>query len=207
MSARGDAAPTRPGEVFAPQPGPPTGRPVAPGLRSGGASWPREPYVPRLPETAGPDDELARLLLESRSGAGTGRGADLLPTRDPELRARLLARLEEELRAGRPELLVAAAGGRSRLALVLADRTDLPLLDDVSDSAPGEEDPSPEDGALLRGRRVALVGERLRATGLADRVRTLERIGARVVAILGIAGADGGEMEMLSNHYNVFYII
>lgn len=205
MSGRG-AAPARPGEVFVPRPPPPAKRSGASIVRSRCTPWPPEPYVPGASGVAGPDDELARLLLERRSGAATGRGADLLPTRDPELRARLLARLEEELRAGRPELLV-AAGGRSRLALVLADRTGLPLLDDVSGLAQPGEGTSSEIDALLRDSRVALVGERLRASGLADRVRTLERTGARVVAILGIAGVDGGEMEMLANHYNVFCII
>lgn len=121
----------------------------------------------------------------------------LLPTDEPGLRSRVLDRLELEVRSADADLLVSSGEVRTGLALVLADRTGLPLLlPESPGAAPG----------IVAGSRVLLVGERLLASELADGVRTLEQEGATVAGVVGLTATDGEEMEMLSHHYNVLLI-
>lgn len=156
------------------------------------------PPPPEFPRTEG-GEERANDVWPPAPYTPGARGEALVPLDDPGLRARILNRLEEEVTLHDPDVLVSTGEDPSGIAAVLADRTSLPLLLDP---------PTEIDRAhVLEDRRAAIVGETLRATPVADLVRSLEEGRASVVAIVGVAAHDGNEMEMLSNHYNVFYII
>lgn len=169
-------------------------------------AWPREPYRPVPPAAAaGAAPEAARTPPDADPSravpAATAPDETLVPLEDPRVRGRILDRLEDEIAVHMPDVLVASGYDPAGIAAVLADRTGLPLLLGgavLSGSRPSE---------ALEGLRAAVVGETLRAAPVADLVRALEQDSASVVAIVGVSARDGDEMSMLSNHYNVFYII
>lgn len=184
----------------------PAGSTDLPGAaQRGGASapvWPPEPYAPASPRAGSSrrDEELARPLQEESDDAPGEFDGSLLPLDAPRVRDRIFERLEDEIRSHVPDVLVQAGDDPAGIATVIADRTGLPLLTGARDDAGARS-------ADLSGHRVAIVGETIRATPTADLVRTLEQGSASVVAIVAVAARDGDEMIMLSNHYNVFYII
>ncbi len=185
----------------------PAGSTDLPGaVQRGGASapvWPPEPYAPASPRAGSSrrDEELARPLQGESDDAPAEFDGSLVPLDAPRVRERIFERLEDEIRSHVPDVLVRAGADPAGIATVIADRTGLPLLTAARDAA------GAGGAADLEGRRVAIVGETIRATPTADLVRTLEQGNASVVAIVAIAARDGDEMIMLSNHYNVFYII
>lgn len=205
--------PEAPGEVYDPGSARPT-FPEPPGpAEPPDAAWPPTPYVPGTGSATGtagdgdaqqPDESssLARLLRERlgtvREGASDTRRVAWAALAEPDLRRRVLERLEPELRARRPELLVPVDDDARGLTTALADRTELPL-------APVAGEDAPDRGGA--GRGVALVGSVLRASAVANVVRTVEEGGDDVVAIVGIAARDGGDLAMLDEHYNIFSII
>lgn len=206
--------PEVPGEVYDPGSARPA-FPEPPGpTEPSDAAWPPTPYVPGTGTATGtagdgdaqrPDESssLARLLRD-RLGTVRDGASDALRTAwaalaEPDLRRRVLGRLEREVRARRPDLLVPVDGDARGLTTALADRTELPLA-----PVAGEDAPDDRGGA---GRRVAVVGPVLRASAVANVVRTVEESGDEVVSIVGIAARDGGDLAMLDEHYNIFSII
>ena len=146
------------------------------------------------------DPSLARLLLDHLEGevdASPERGL-VMPLGAPDLRGRVLDRLQRELEASGPDLLVATGPGATEVGVPLADRTGRPMLREAA---------VPVDAARWSGSRVALVGSVLRPAAIADVLRAVEARGASVVAILGIAVRDGEDAELMSDYYNLFYII
>lgn len=163
--------------------------------------WPPQPYTP-APRAGTPrrDGELARPLQESSDVTPGEVVRSLVPLDAPSVRDRIFERLEDEILSHVPDVLVRAGDDPAGIATVIADRTGLPLFPGAPDGTGG----APAD---LEGRRAAIVGETIRASPTADLVRSLEQGSASVVAIVAVAARDGDEMNMLSNHYNVFYII
>jgi len=163
---------------------------------------PRE-ETPATTRDPGDPPPLARLLRE-RLGATSEDAAETrregwAALAEPELRRRVLARLEGELRSLQPELLVPLDADAQGLTTALADRTELPL------GPVGAHGPPVH--AESEGRRAAVVGAVLRASTVANVVRSVEEGGDEVVAIVGIAARDGGDLAMLTEHYNIVSLI
>lgn len=194
--------PGRPvGDVYEPVEDPPGRRPPPREETTDAGTWPASAYEPAasLPESS--DSALARLLLDRLTASGREplhEGADVLPLEAPELRARVLDRLETELGLHEPELLVATGRGAAEVGAVLADRTGLPLL--PADAVPG-------DAGRREPTRVAIVGGVLRPGSVAGVVRAVEARSASVVAIVGVAIQNGEDTELISDHYNVFTLL